>query len=247
MNKTLKTFLLFSLFFVLHLFADDVFTTTYSFKNVSTNYLHWNSQTKEQTSKESFTYLEYEMGAGFQWGNFYMFADLENPTKSYNTNPSYDQRYVFKPVLDVKIFDNIYIHFQDYNLQSKKFYVSNFVLGLSYKLNTDFGFWIQAFIGPHYQKSTYYSGNNGFMTGWILNYDFRFTTYDFTLTQWHEMTFKRNLADGYANKNGIQGSLALWMHPTTKLTPGIQYRYASHELGENTYQNGVIFSLKYNF
>jgi len=231
---------------VFNAFADELFKTTYNFKNVSANYLSWSKRTKEQTPQADFFYLELEMGTGFDWGDFYMFVDIENPTHSYKETPSDDQRYVLKPVLDVKLLHNFYLHIQDYNLQSKTFYVSNFVLGLSYKLHTDFGFWIQAFIGPHYQKSTYYSGKNGYMTGWVLNYDFTLLNQNLTLTQWHEMTFKRDIKDGY-NHNGVQGAMAIWWHPRRNITPGIQYRYASYQLGQNSYQNAIIYSLKYYF
>ena len=106
----------------------DLLQTTYSFKDVSVNYLDWTKQTEKSSFQRDFGYLELEGGAGFSWGDIYGFADLENPTRSYDGIPMSNKRYVFKPVMDLKLLDSSwYLYAQDYNLYSKDFYVSNFI------------------------------------------------------------------------------------------------------------------------
>ena len=225
----------------------DILKSNYAFSNLSLNYLNWSEGTENRSPQRDFSYLEFEGGAGWDWGDIYMFLDVENPTKSYDATPAQNMRFVFKPVLDINLLDKFALHIQDYNLQSKDFYVSNLVVGLSYKIETDFGLWIRPFIGPHYQMSTYYSGMNGYMLGWVFDYQFTLATQKFSLAQWHQQTFNRDSEDGYGDKMGTQGSLSFWWHPVQKFTVGLQYRYASYELGSLEYQNGLIYSLKYNF
>lgn len=222
-------------------------TPNYSFKNISINYLDWSNKTEETTTKKDFTYVELEGGAGWEWGEFYMLFDLENPFGKYEESSSDAQRLAFKPVLDVNIYENFALHIHDYNFHSSDYYVHNLITGLSYKIQTDFGLWVRPFVGSHYQESSYYSGYNGVMTGWTFLSIFDMMEQKFSLAQWHEMTFARNEQDGYNNKNGIQGALSFWWHPNTLITTGLQYRYAENELGFQEYQDGFIYSLKYNF
>jgi hypothetical protein len=238
------------------LFGNDLLKTSYVFKDISVNYLDWTSSTEQRSFQRDFGYLELEGGAGFSWGDIYGFADLENPTRSYDGIPMSNRRYVFKPVIDIKLFDSAwYLYAQDYNLYSKDFYVSNFIAGLSYKYIKD-GLLFQPFLAPHYQQSTYYSGFNGYMFGWLLNYDFSLNKQKFTISQWHENEFNRVekhylLDDGSRTSDGesygVQGALSLWWHPINEITTGIQYRYALYKLGYYGYQDGFIYTLKYNF
>ncbi len=234
----------------------NYFKPNFSYSNISINYLDWTTATQERSGKKSFTYVELEGGAGWDWGEVYMFIDLENPTKHYSDDYPDNKRYALKPVVDVKLFGtNFNIHFQDYMFYSEDFYVNNLVLGISYKLTTDFGFWIQPFIGPHYQKSTYYSGFNGYIAGWVFGYDFKLLSQKFSFSQWHEEEFNRNKEDyeeegepiGDGLSHGTQGAFCIWWHPISEITTGVQYRYANHKLGFNGYQASFIYSLKYNF
>ena len=227
--------------------ANDTLKPNYSFTNVSINHLDWSKRTAENTSQKDFTYLEVEGGAGWDWGEFYMFLDVENPTKSYDATPAKNMRFAFKPVLDIKLKDKLALYIQDYNLRSKSFYTNNLVVGLSYKFIPDADFWIKPFIGSHYQTSTYYSGLNGYMIGWVFNYNIKLKEQKFSLAQWHESTFNRNKEDGYGNKIGHQGALSFWWHPISSISTGLQYRYARYELGSSQYQDGLIYSVKYNF
>ena len=167
--------------------------------------------------------------------------------QSYDDTPSDAMRFALKPVLDIKIADNIFIHIQDYLFKSKDFYINNLVVGLAYKVNTDFGLWVKPFMGSHYQESTYYDGFNGYMLGWVLDYRFSLAENTFSLSQWHETTFDRDPSAGYDGEVGQQGAISLWWHPHSTLTTGVQYRYASDELGTHAYHSGLIYSLKYNF
>ena len=238
-------------------FADgELFQTTYAFKDVSVNYLDWSSSTEQRSFQRDFGYLELEGGAGFSWGDIYGFADMENPTRAYDGTPMSNRRYVFKPVMDIKLFDSAwYLYAQDYNLYSKDFYVSNFIAGISYKVLKD-GLLFQPFLAPHYQESSLYTGLNGYMFGWLLNYDFSFNKQKFTICQWHEDEFNRAkkhylLDDGSRTGDGesygVQGALSFWWHPIKEITTGIQYRYALNKLGYYGYQDGLIYTLKYNF
>ena len=242
----MKKLILILLLITTTLLGENLFKPTYTFQNASINYLNWTQRTEDKTPQKDFVYLELEGGAGFSWGEFYMFIDAENPTHSWNDEPADNLRLVFKPILDISIVDNFYLHIQDYNLQSKEFYISNFFTGLAYKINTDFGLWIKPFIATHYQASTYYSGFNGYAVGWTFLYDLKIQEQKFSISQWHECTLDRR-DPGYNDKTGRQGALAFWWHTTDSITTGLQYRYASHELGSEIYQDGFIYSLKYNF
>ncbi len=235
------------------------FTPNYTFWDVSVNYLDWSSGTEQRaegkTNFSDFVYLELEGGAGWNWGEFYFFADLENPTKSWDNVPTDDRRVVLKPILDVKLGETgLYVHLQDYFLKSKTFFVNNLVPGIAYRYSTEH-FWIRPFIGPHFQESTFYDGFNGWMAGWVLAYDFRISGQKFSLTNWHEFEWGRDeehylfegnpVGDG--RSHGLQGALALWWTPINEITAGVQYRYSNYKLGLDAYATALIYSLKYNF
>ncbi|KYJ86615.1 outer membrane protein OmpK [Sulfurovum riftiae] len=239
--------------------SKEFLTPNYIFWDISMNYLDWSSGTEQRakgkTDFSDFVYLELEGGAGWDWGEFYFFADLENPTKSWDNVPTDDRRVVIKPILDVKLGETgLYIHLQDYFLKSKTFFVNNLVPGIAYKYSIEC-FWIRPFIGPHFQESTFYDGFNGWMAGWVFAYDFRISGQKFSLTNWHEFEWGRDeehylyegepVGDG--RSHGVQGALALWWMPIKEITAGVQYRYNNYKLGLDAYATALIYSLKYNF
>ena len=71
----------------------------------------------------------------------------------------------------------------------------------------------------------------------------------FTLTNWNEYEFDRDAtyAAGNGGKEGLNGAVALWWNATSHITTGIQYRYADDKLGEDFYQDAIIYSIKFNF
>ena len=237
----------------------NFFTPNFTYWDTSVNYLDWSSGTEQRakgkTNFSDFVYIELEGGAGWDWGEFYFFADIENPTKSWDNVPTDDRRVVIKPILDIKLGESdFYFHLQDYFLKSKTFFVNNLVPGIAYKyVNGDF--WIRPFIGPHYQESTFYDGFNGYMAGWTFIYSFKIGEEKFMLSNWHEFEFDRNeehflyagnpVGDG--RSHGVNGALALWWTPIDALTAGVQYRYSNYKLGLDAYATAVIYSLKYNF
>jgi len=246
MTNITKTLLLLT-FLSTQIFANEnsMFTPNYSFKNVSINYLDWSQETEKNTFQEDFAYVEFEAGAGFDWGDFYMFFDIENPTKSYTQTPAQNMRFAFKPVLDINIANsNWSYHVQDYSLTSDTFFIHNFVNAVAYKYTTD-NFWIRPFLGVHYQESTYYSGFNGYMLGWTFLYNFTLKGEKFSLAQWHESTFQRDKSD--YSEDGYQGALSAWYKATQNITLGMQYRYSYQDLGYSGYTTGLIYSMKYNF
>ncbi|MBU0720662.1 hypothetical protein KJ877_04925 [bacterium] len=234
----------------------SLFKPDFTFGNISLNYLDWTQDTQNRSPQRDFSYLELEGGAGWSWGEFYMLADLENPTRSYDDTTD-SRHYVFKPVLDIRLLKtNFHIHIQDYNFYSENFYVSNAIAGLSYKIESGSDFWAIPFIGIHHQQSTYYTGFNGFMAGFSHSYSMHKQNNKFSIAGWHEFEFGRNKKDyqledgtpiGDGDSYGVQGALSFWWHPRTEVTTGVQYRYAHNKLGFNGYQDGFIYSVKYNF
>jgi hypothetical protein len=230
-------------------------TPNFTYWDTSVNYLDWSSRTEKRSIFTDFVYLELEGGAGWDWGEFYFFADLENPGHSWDAEPTDDSRFVIKPILDVQLGkSNWYIHIQDYFLKSETYFVNNLVTGIAYKY-TYGDFWIRPFIGPHIQHSTYYDGFNGYMAGWTFLYNFTLGEQKFTLSNWHEFEFDRNEEHylfngeptGDGRSHGINGALAIWWTPIKQITAGVQYRYADYKLGQPGYSNAMIYSLKYNF
>jgi len=245
--------------------ASSFLNTNYSWFDVSVNYLDWSSGTEKRTEdagarKADFLYLEFEGGMGWDWGDLYFFTDWENPGRSFSADKAPDNgRWVIKPVLDINIpaqeddwWKGFQIHIQEYYLYGKDFRVSNTVLGLAYKYQVE-NFFIRPFIGFHYANDNFNPGEwNGYMAGWTFNYDFQLASLKFSLSNWNEIEFDRDSHYGGSNSAdgrswGINGAVALWWHATDHITTGIQYRYADHKLGYSGYQNGVIYTLKYNF
>jgi len=228
----------------------------YYFVNNSINYLDWSSSTEKNTAQEDFAYLELEGGAGWDWGQFYGFIDIENPSSSYDDEPAKNLRIVLKPILDIYIKNNFAFHIQTFYLNSKSFYVNSLVTGVSYLYTTDFGLWFTPFIGAHYQSSTYYSGFNGYTFGWSFNYDFTISSQSFYIFNWHEIEFSRakegyELEDatpiGDGKSYGTNGALSVWWKINQHIHTGLQYRYAKYKLGSSAYQSGIIYTAKYYY
>lgn len=234
---------LISILLVCSLNASDFFKTTYSFSNLSINYLDWSSNTEKSTKRNDFSYVEYEGGTGHKWGETYIFVDVRNPTNTYHEDSKHKLAFALKPTLDLKLKDNFAFHIQDYDLHSETYYTNDAVAGFSYKITTKFNFWAKPFVGYHYKTSTYYTGGDGYMFGWLFNYKYK----QFSLFNWHEMTFNRDSKDGYGSHMGVQGALKFWYNTQYKISVGLQYRYANYELGSKSYQWGYIYSMKYNF
>ncbi len=245
------------IYIYLSLLISSLNASNYSFIDTSVNYLDWSSSTESNSLQKDFAYLELEGGASWDWGEFYGFTDIENPLKKYNSPTPDNLRLALKPILDIYIQNGFALHLQTFYLNSKDFYVNNLVAGVSYKYRSESGdFWIIPFLGAHYQNSTYYTGFNGFMAGWSFNYDFKLFEEDFYLFNWNEIEFSRasqsyETIDGEAigdgKSYGLNGALSCWYKITPSFTTGIQYRYAKYKLGSDSYQSGIIYSLKYYY
>ena len=236
--------------------ADDSLKPLYSLNDISINYLNWSSETQSKTTQKDFSYFEYENCSGWSWGDFYMFSDLKNHISSYSKTSLDDVAFVIKPIVDLKVYKNWYLHVQDYYWQSTTFYDNDVVIGVSYKYALDNGFWIKPFVGEHYQNTTYFSGFNGYMAGWVFDYDMKIAGENFSLLQWNEIEFGRikryyQLSDAMPTGDGrstsINGAISLWWNINKTFTTGIQYRYAENKLGFEAYQGAVIYSVKYYF
>ncbi|WP_341503092.1 outer membrane protein OmpK [Gallaecimonas sp. GXIMD4217] len=235
----------------------------YGFANVSVNYLDWTDKAEERSRwndigvgyKSDFVYIEAEGGAGFTWGEVYGFFDWENPGRSVNDKPRH-QRTATKGIIHVNLGEsnwNLYGHV--YNFSESGFTDQNRVLGFSYDVNTDWGFWAKPFIGYHNQVDI---GSNGGMAGWVAGYNFELGGQKLSVINWHEFEFKRkkeyqgfNMGDTFFPTNGKStshnGAVSVWWNATDALTLGLQYRYADHKLGTPDYHDAVIYSVKYNF
>ncbi len=79
---------------------------------------------------------------------------------------------------------------------------------------------------------TYYTGDNGYVLGWVAGYSFSLGSEKFSVTNWNEYEFDRDAsyAAGNGGKDGINGAVALWWNATPHLTAGVQYRYADNKL-----------------
>lgn len=243
----------------------DTLTPLWSFANASLNYLDWSAGTEARTTdnaaKGDFFYLELEGGVGFDWGEFYGFADLENPGNSRFDEASGGQdnrRTAAKLTSHLYLGDSpfsLYAHVYDFRDPGFNSREQDQVLGLGYRHTFASGLWIKPFLGAARVQSSGHTGMNGYMAGWVAGYDFQAFDQDFSLTQWHEQTFDRD--DAYLTQNyvgeaagpvGTNGAVSLWWHPHERLTAGVQYRYANNKLGTpNAYQNAMIYTLKFNF
>ena len=227
------------------------------FANLGLHYLDWTSRTTEKSGnkshKDDFGYLELEGGANFSWGEMYGFFDWENFYNGRHDKPGSEQRYTFKNTNRIYLGDtglNLYLHaYGTYGSPDRvNFHDDMFLYGLGYNF-TGNGYWFKPFFAKRYTDQTYYSGDNGYVLGWVAGYSFMLGSEKFTLTNWNEYEFDRaaTYAAGNGGKDGLNGAVALWWNATPHLTAGVQYRYAKNKLGETFLQDGIIYSLKYQF
>lgn len=221
----------------------------YGFGNVSINYLDWSNGTEERTQssspKKDFMFIELEGGAGFDWGEVYGFFDLENPHK--NNSDTNGRRTAMKGTIRYNLGNtgfNIYGHIYDFN--SAGFDEQNRLVGLGFNYQNANFFW-KPFLAINNTDTTFFSGYNGFVAGWVMGYGFKLAGQDFMFSNWHEYEFDRDTKYQAGKKDGNNGAAALWWNANEKITAGIQYRYADDKLGSSTYQNGMVYTLKYNF
>jgi hypothetical protein len=224
--------------------------------NVNLNYFDWTKKAEDEGAKGDYSYFGFEGGAGWDRVEAYGFLNIENPLHRYDDATPQDLRFTAFCDVDTEIANNFKLHFQDYAFNSNSYYVNDFVLGFGYKFTTDFGLWFRPFLALHHTYDTYYKGLNGYMTGWLFNYDFKISKYKFTIFQWNEIEFDRKksfyLSDtgvpvGDGASWGVNGALSFWFHVNKPFTVGVQYRYAKNKLGSQVYKAGTIYTVKYNF
>lgn len=220
----------------------------YGFGNVSISRLDWTDKTEDHTKnrKKDFTFLEIEGGAGFDWGEVYGFFDLENPHKSNEESDGDGRRTAMKGTLRYNLGQtgfNIYGHIYDFS--SAGFDEQNRLLGVGFNYQNANFFW-KPFVAANNTETTFFSGYNGLVAGWVLGYNFNLLEQNFMFTNWHEYEFDRDTQYQEGKKDGQNGAVALWWNANKKITLGIQYRYADDKLGESTYQDGMVYTLKYN-
>ncbi|MFI3245314.1 MAG: outer membrane protein OmpK [Ferrimonas sp.] len=256
--KHLLAFFIWSLMFVVPASAEYM----YGFADVNINWLDWSKRTERNSDgfKEDFYYLELEGGAGFDWGELYMFFDSENTFNGNDTRGSNSNtfkgnnsfRIASKIAVGYNLKYNLQAYAQNYYVMGSGFYDSMTVMGLRYNFFTDTGFWAKPFLGINYTRNDTWSGINGGTLGWVFGYDFIAWEQPFSLSNWNEMEFGRSNDYSGSGPNrrsfGLNGALALWWHlPQSPLTVGVQYRYFENKLAQDGYGEGVIYTIKYNF
>lgn len=226
----------------------------WQFSNVSLNKLDWSSGTQERAPHlKDFTFIEIEGGAGFDWGSTYGFLDIED-FSNYKSRDDIKLSAKFVSKVNTPI-QNVSVYQQTFVVASKDFDTVDTVLGLSYATNV-MGVNFSPFVGTQYSShdadwQSNFSGMNGYMAGWAAMYDFEVGSEKFSLTNWHEITFKRTheylKTAGEIRETGHNGALSLWWHPTRHLTTGVQYRYGDNKIGSKGNVNAAIYTIKYNF
>ncbi|WP_257284380.1 outer membrane protein OmpK [Endozoicomonas sp. SESOKO1] len=213
----------------------------YGFGNVSISRLDWTDKTEERSGKKDFTFLEIEGGAGFDWGEVYGFFDLENPHKSNDEGRTTAMKGTIRYNLGYSGL-NLYGHI--YDLNGAGFYEQNRLLGVGFNYQNANLFW-KPFLAVNNTENNDISGFNGYVAGWVLGYGFNLLEQNFMFTNWHEYEFDRE-SQYVGGKSGFNGAAALWWNANEKITLGLQYRYAEDKLDSNTYQDGIVYTLKYN-
>lgn len=183
----------------------------------------------------------------------YGFFDWENFYNDRHDKQGSEQRYTFKNTNRIYLGDtgfNLYLHaYGTYGSANRvNFHDDMFLYGIGYNF-TGSGWWFKPFFAKRYTDQTYYTGDNGYVAGWVAGYSFMLGSEKFTLTNWNEYEFDRDAtyAAGNGGKEGLNGAVALWWNATSHITTGIQYRYADDKLGEDFYQDAIIYSIKFNF
>lgn len=138
------------------------------------------------TGKKDFIYLAVEGGANFNWGERYGFFDIGNPFHQRKTKGRF--------YLGDSGF-NLYGHIYGiWSLPGYKyggnFHEINTLYGFGYNFSLG-NFWLKPFLALHYVDQTFYSGNNGYVLGWVAGYSFQLWSQNFSITNWHEMEFNR--------------------------------------------------------
>ena len=228
----------------------------YAYHNISISALDWSDRTESETSHKDFSSIKYSGGLGYEWMDLYGYATIENPHHSYSGTSPNNQRYVGMVEMDFALKDQYKLYVKEYHFKGNDYFVNNFVVGLSTKYRNDSGGWIKPFVGVHFTNDSYFDGYNGFMGGWVFNYPFQLNDEKLSLSQWNEIEFGR-VDSFYKDSNGqpmgdgksfgLNGGLSLWWHMMDDVSSGIEYRYADHKLGNNTYQSSCIYTLKYDF
>ena len=234
----------------------DSFSPLFGSVNINANYLDWSHSTEEQTQKGDFLYAGIEGIAVWQNVSFYGFVNVENPFDSYDEQSKHDLRFSTLADIDIALWGKWKLHLQNYAFYSGSFYVNDAVAGVGYRLEAGSGVWARPFLGVHHTYSTYYNALNGYMGGWLINYDFTVASMKCNLFNWHEIEFGRK-RDFYLDENslpvgdgrswGYQGALTLSYYPTKRLALALGYRYADNKLGSSAYQSALIYTVKFYF
>ncbi|MDM4947713.1 outer membrane protein OmpK [Escherichia coli] len=152
--------------------------------------MDWTSRTTEKSStkshKDDFGYLEFEGGANFSWGEMYGFFDWENFYNGRHNKPGSEQRYPLKYQPYFWVTPDLISTCMRMALrfcESREFPRRYVLYGIGYNF-TGSGWWFKPFFAKRYTDQTYYTGDNGYVAGWVAGYNFMLGSEKFTLTNW---------------------------------------------------------------
>ena len=226
------------------------------FADIGVHYLDWTSRNYrkivDQITKMILVILNLKVALTLVEECSQVLRLQENFYNGRHNKPGGRRRYTFKNTT-VFLGDtgfNLYLHaYGTYGSANRvNFHDDMFLYGIGYNF-TGSGWWFKPFFAKRYTDQTYYTGDNGYVAGWVAGYNFMLGSEKFTLTNWNEYEFDRDAtyAAGNGGKEGLNGAVALWWNATSHITTGIQYRYADDKLGEDFYQDAIIYSIKFNF
>lgn len=222
-----------------------------SYGGISANYLSWSHGTKNRSpAKKNYGYIKLDGGSHFTWGSLFGFVEFNNPTKKEDKFST-----TIKGIITVNTgINNLSYYGQLFNANKKGFTLQKNIVGLSYNFKGN-GWHITPYIGldqvilsKHDQS---FVGLNGGAFGWVAAYNFMAFGQHFQIANWNDAEFSRKAdylkLSGEGDHVATNGALVFWWNITPKISTSIRYRYAFAKLGVKGNQNGVLYTIKYNF
>ena len=221
-----------------------------SYGGISANYLGWSHGTKDRAPKQDYGYIKLDGGSHFTWGSLFGFIEFNNPTKKETQFGT-----TMKGILTVKTgVNNLSYYGQLFNANKHGFTLQKNILGLSYNIKGD-GWHVTPYVGIdttiYHNKHGSFTGMNGGVFGWVAAYNFMAFGQHFQIANWNDAEFSRKAEylkiSGEGDHVATNGALVFWWNITPHVGTSIRWRYAYAKLGAQGNQNGVLYTIKYNF
>ena len=143
----------------------------------------------------------------------YGFFDWENFYNDRHDKPGSEQRYTFKiPTVFTWVTPDListcsaYGAYGSAKIVEFPLTICSFTGSATISPAAVGGF--KPFFAKRYTDQTYYTGDNGYVAGWVAGYSFMLGGEKFTLTNWNEYEFDRDAtyAAGNGGKEGLNGA-----------------------------------------